>query len=70
MGVIYCIHLMIVPVPSTQFILYVFNGVHDFGKSRSRQDVDVILCRYCVVIYALCEALHCHAGKWQVRYFA
>ena len=24
----------------------------------------------CVVIYVLCEALHCHAGKCQVRYFA
>ena len=24
----------------------------------------------CVVIYVLCEALHCHAGKCQVGYFA
>ena len=23
-----------------------------------------------VVIYVLCEALHCHAGKCKVRYFA
>ena len=25
---------------------------------------------FCVVMYVLCEALHCHAGKSQVRYFA
>ena len=24
----------------------------------------------CVVVYVLCEALYCHAGKFQVRYFA
>ena len=23
-----------------------------------------------MVIYVLCETLHCHAGKCQVRYFA
>ena len=23
-----------------------------------------------MVIYVLCEALYCHAGKFQVRYFA
>ena len=28
----------------------------------------VLACR-CVVIYVLCEALYCHAGKLQVRYF-
>ena len=27
-----------------------------------------LVCK-CVVIYALCEALQCHAGKCQVRYF-
>ena len=75
-GIIYRIHLMIRPDPSTQFILYVFYGVHDWGLSRPRQDVDVILSMElwlftrCVVIYAMCEALRCHAGKCQVRYFA
>ena len=24
----------------------------------------------CVVIYVLCEALYCHTGTFQVRYFA
>ena len=30
----------------------------------------LFLAWYCVVIYVLCEALHCHAGKRHVRYFA
>ena len=34
---------MIRPDPSTQFILYVFYGVHDWGLRRPRQGVDVIL---------------------------
>ena len=35
------------------------------------QEVDVIFSmKLCVVIYVLCEALYCHAGKCQVRYFA
>ena len=42
-GVIYCLHLMILPDPPTQFILNMFYGVHDWGWSRPRPDVDVIL---------------------------
>ena len=57
---------MIGPDHRTHFILYVFYGVHD----RGWQEVDVILAWNCVVIYVLCEALYCHAGKFQVRYFA
>ena len=37
---------------------------------QAKQEVDVILAWNYVVIYVLCEALHCHAGKCQVRYFA
>ena len=33
-------------------------------------NVRYLVALYCVVIYVLCEALQCHAGKWQVRYFA
>ena len=65
-GVIYRIHLMIGPGPPTQFILYVFNGVHDWGWSSPRQDVDFILsmelCGYLSFVL--------HAGKCQARYFA
>ena len=43
-GVIYRIHFMIGPDPPTQFILYVFYGVNDCRLSRSRKDIDVILC--------------------------
>ena len=46
---------MIGPDHRTQFILYLFYGVHDRG-SRPRQEVDVILAWNCVVIYVLCEA--------------
>ena len=42
-GVIYCIHLMIGPNPHTHCILYVFNGDHDWERSRPRQEVDVFL---------------------------
>ena len=56
---------MIGPDPQTQFIINVFYGVHIREGSRSRQEVDVILAGNCVVIYVLCEALHCHAGKCQ-----
>ena len=41
-GVILRIHLMIGPDPLTQFILYMFYGVHIRGLFRSRQEVDVI----------------------------
>ena len=41
MGVILRSHLMIGPGPPTQFILYVFSGVHD-PASRPRQVVDAI----------------------------
>ena len=35
---------------------------------QAEQEVDVFLaCNY-VVIYVLCGALHCHAGKYQVRF--
>ena len=37
---------------------------------QAKQEVGVILAWNYVVIYVLCEALHCHAGKCQVRYFA
>ena len=40
------------------------------GMKQAKQDVDVILAWNYVVIYVLCEALHCHARKCQVRYFA
>ena len=30
---------------------------------QAKQEVDVILAWNYVVIYVLCEALHCHAGK-------
>ena len=30
---------------------------------QAKQEVDVILAWNCVVIYVLCEALHCHAGN-------
>ena len=56
---------MIWPDPLTQFILYMLDGVHIRGWSRSREEVDVILAWNCVVIYVMCEALHCHAGKCQ-----
>ena len=37
---------------------------------QAKKEVDVILAWYYVVIYVLCESLHCHAGKRHVRYFA
>ena len=52
-GDIYRIHLMIEPNRSTQFILYVFYGVHDWGLSRPMQDVDVIL-SMTVLIFTRC----------------
>ena len=62
-GVIYRIHLMIGPDPSTQSILYVFYGVHDSGDKAGQGKTLTLFCAwYCVVIYALCEALHCYAG--------
>ena len=56
---------MIGPDTPTQFILYVF-----YGFMTRDEEVDVILAWKYVVIYVLCEALHFHAGKCQVRYFA
>ena len=61
---------MIGPVRPTQFILYVFYGVYDRDKAGQGKRLALFLtCNY-VVIYVLCDALHYHAGKCQVRYFA
>ena len=60
---------MIGPDPPTQFTLYVFDGFMTQDEAGQAK-VDVILAWNYVVIYVLCEALHFHAGKCQVRYFA
>ena len=39
-------------------------------KADQGKRLTLILAWNCVVIYVLCEALYCHAGKFQVRYFA
>ena len=61
---------MIGPDPPTQFILYVLYGVHDLGRSRQSKRLALFLAWNYVVIYMLCEALHCHAENCQGRYFA
>ena len=60
---------MIGPDPPTEFILYVFYGVHDTGWSRQSKRLTLFLAWNYVVIYVLYEALHCHAENCQVRYF-
>ena len=41
--------------------------VDETGQSKR---LTLFLAWNCVVIYVLCEALYCHAGKFQVRHFA
>ena len=67
--VFYRIDLMIGPDPPTQFILYMFYGVHDWGKAGQGKTLTLFCALFCVVIYTLYEALQCHARKCQVRYF-
>ena len=69
-GVILRIHLMIGPDPPTQFILYVFMGFMPRDEAGHGKRLTLFLAWNSEVIYVLCEALHCHAGKCQARYFA
>ena len=39
-----------------------------YDKAGQDKTVTLFCAWYCVVIYALYEALHCHAGKCEVRY--
>ena len=68
-GVIYRIYLMIGPVPPTQFILSCSMVFMTGDKAGQGKTLTLFCAWHCVVIYALCEALKCHAGKCQVRFF-
>ena len=58
------------PDPPTQFILYVLDWFMAQGEAGQGKRLTLFSAWNYVIIYVLCEALHCHAGKCQVRYFA
>ena len=68
-GVIYHIRLMIEPDPPTLFIYTCSMGLMTGDKAGQGKTLTLFFAWYCVAIYALCEALQCHAGKCQVRSF-
>ena len=69
-GVIFRIHLIIEPGPLPNSSYTCSMGFMTGDKTGQGKTLTLFWEWNCVVIYALCEALHCHAGKCQFRYFA
>ena len=63
-------HLMIGPDHRTLSSYTCSMGSMTVDEVGQGKRLTLLLARNCVVIYVLCEALYCQAGKFQVRYFA
>ena len=56
--------------PATQLSYTCSMGFMTRDEAGQGKRLTLFLAWNYVVIYVLCEALHCHAGKCQVLYFA